>query len=597
MPENFQNNHKKSSKSGFHLAALSIVLLNLTLVCCVYFFLSYSNNVEISFILILVINLILIFGLFYIWNKEKKEKVQNIYNDLIKNRFIKFTKSYDHKYEYIERNLNNAERELEKLNTELDEANIDVDDVENSKGTFLANVSHELRTPLNAILGYSQILERDSEWFSESHRNGIKTIQQSGEHLLNIINEILDFSKLDAHKTELENIPFKLSKTVLQLKGMIEVRAHEKGLNYEQNINDSLPEFVSGDEQKLKQILLNLLGNAIKFTESGKVALSITKKSEDIYCFAVDDSGAGINWDDQKNIFEAFYQINTGSKSKQTGTGLGLSISKRLVELMGGELKVQSESGKGSRFFFEIKLLEPQEHIETNTSESVDGYLGDKREILILGKDTESRFLILDTLRRLGFSVNEVGDKEKAITQVKLKRPDLIIIDFMKPFEDLLDFVRQIKILEAKRLRGYDPNLQSVPKSIKIIATSVSIIKEEQDMMLKVGCDSFLCKPFSNAELCEEIQNLLKIKWTINYKSQISEPETSDNTHQSLDQGIYNQFLDLAKKGDIRKIKNLAITVSDQHPDYQAFCKKVLQLCSQFLCDEIVAMYLVFLMV
>lgn len=546
--------------------------------------------------------------MFYFFRKERAEKEYDLFQqllsildekniaeqgldfELVKSRFLKFQKSHEHKTEFMERSLKSAERELERIIRELDEAKIDIKEAETSKGIFLANVSHELRTPLNAILGYSQILQRDSEWFSEVHRNGINIIQKSGTHLLSIINEILDFTKLDAHKTELVTSPFNLVQTINQVVAMMEVRAREKGLDFQQDISKEIPQFLSGDEQKLKQILINLLGNAIKFTDSGMVSIVIRREAEDNYFFSVQDSGVGIDSTEQKNIFEAFYQTTgNGNKSKQSGTGLGLAISKRLVELLGGELTVVSQLGNGSSFSFSISLPENKETAKNLSKKSkIDGYEGEKREILILGNDPESRFLIQDTLRRLDFSVLEVQSTEEAMNKINSDRPDLIIIDFKKPFESYLDFVKRIKIMESELQRGYDPNLESFPQAMRILATSVSVLKEDQERMLASGCDSFLCKPFSNVDLCEEIERLLQIKWTVNYKNKIQNTDSMLNNQRSyLDQNLYDQFNFFALKGDIKGIKNLAEEISHQRQDYQQFTKKVLHLSSQFQINAI----------
>jgi signal transduction histidine kinase/DNA-binding response OmpR family regulator len=468
----------------------------------------------------------------------------------------------------------------EKTNQALKEMAL----ADKTKGIFLANVSHELRTPLNAILGYSQILERDSEWFSETHRNGIQIIKRSGEHLLKVINEILDYSKLEAEKATLDTVEFDLKSLLNEVSAMIDVRAREKGLDFRQMLSTNLPSLVQGDQQKIKQVLLNLLSNAIKFTEKGKVTITAETTDKLYYYFAIEDSGEGIAQENQHKVFEAFHQIQSSNSSTRVGTGLGLSIASRMVNLMGGTLKLESEPGKGSKFSFEIKLhpVETNKENTTGTLE-IEGYEGDKKEILVLGNDIDSRFLILESLRRLEFAVIEATKKEEALIKCRSNRPDLVIIDFKKPFNEYFDFLCEFKAMEAYMKRRYDPNIQKLPEPVKILATSVSINMEEQDQMFAKGCDLFLQKPFQERELFDAVRALLNIHWkeknipTYKNKSTI----TSDQKRY-LDLDTYQEFDICLKRGDIRGVKEIANRLIEERPDYANFAKKVLQFCLQF---------------
>ncbi len=458
-----------------------------------------------------------------------------------------------------------------------------------SRETFLANMSHELRTPLNAILGYSQILERDAEWFSEIHRNGISVIKQSGEHLLNIINEILDFSKLNAGKTDLELKEFDLKAMVNQLKTMVEVRAREKALDFRVLTSKNLPYKVLGDEQKLKQVLINLLTNGIQFTESGSVILKIEIQDPTQFQFSVEDTGDGISREDHVKVFEAFHQIKTG-KPRRSGTGLGLSISSKMVSLMGGRLEVKSEKGSGSCFSFKIKMQPVMQKTATEEQENfqIQGYEGDRKQILILGEDSQSRFLLGENLRRLNFRIIEAENPEEAKIRIKKSAPDLIILDCIKPLPQFSNFVEWVKNIDALLERSSDPNLQNPPSPTKMIAASVSIDPNDSSKFIEMGCDCFLQKPYNGNDLQDAVQSLLDIHWTQYQKQSLTKREHSSVQQKTyLDKELYKNFHLLSQKGDIRGIKNQALSLLKEREDYKQFAKKVLQLSEQFQINAI----------
>jgi len=256
----------------------------------------------------------------------------------------------------------NARLEVEKENAEFEKNRAERS--EHFKSQFLANMSHEIRTPMNAVLGMTE-LTLDTE-LNEKQEKYLSAVKKSSENLLVIINDILDLSKLEAGKMELEQIPFKISEQIEQVHDTLRFKAEEKGLVFESKIDKDVPEVVVGDPSRLNQVLINLCGNAIKFTEKGRVSLSVgvSPGSDGKLIFKVKDTGIGIPKDKVGTLFSAFQQVEAGTSRKYGGTGLGLSISQTLVELQGGKIKIKSEEGKGSEFSFSIPYTKASGNIQ-----------------------------------------------------------------------------------------------------------------------------------------------------------------------------------------------------------------------------------------
>ncbi len=391
-----------------------------------------------------------------------------------------------------------------KAEQALLEAKVAAEDNSRAKSDFLANMSHELRTPLNAILGYAQILGRDDE-LNNSQQKAVKTIKNSGEHLLDLINDILDLSKIEARKFEIHYETFDLSNLIGNVVDIIRVKANQKGLEFGYNKNDEMPKSVTGDPRIIKQILFNIIGNAIKFTEDGSVILDVYRE-ENLYKFRISDTGIGIPEDKINEIFEPFKQ--TGQREKKSeGTGLGLAITKRFAEMLGGNITVTSTEGKGSIFTVTLKLDEEMEIIDNpvNPNQKVEGYHGDAKTILAADDNRNNLAILIDCLEPLGFNVVTAANGLEAYDNALEHKPDLILMDMVMPVMDGFESTRRIKDNPAS-------------KQIPVIALSASVMDTEQETTIASGCDAFLPKPVIIDELLNVIASRLSLQWK--YKKQ-----------------------------------------------------------------------------
>jgi signal transduction histidine kinase/ActR/RegA family two-component response regulator len=405
--------------------------------------------------------------------------------------------------------------QLAAVNAELRQANDDLraamaraEVANRAKSAFLASMSHELRTPLNAILGYTQILKRDKS-LTPPQQTGISTIQQGGHHLLALINDVLDLSRVEAGKMEFHPKPVRLGELLTVVADIMRVRAEQKHLHFELELVGGLPLAISVDETRLRQVLLNLLGNALKFTDRGSVRLRVTplpRAEGDALDlarlrFEVLDTGIGIAADHAELIFRPFEQVGDASR-RAGGTGLGLAISRQLVQLMGGELNVDSSSGKGSRFWFDVPMLVVEEPGATVAGAQIaTGYLGPRKTILVVDDVAANRALLRDLLGALGFSMLEADNGQSALRQVQVATPDLVLLDMVMPDMDGIETTR--------RLRA-DARTANTP----VLMISASSTPEEEQRSLEVGANAFLAKPVNEQDLLREIGAHLRLEWT-----------------------------------------------------------------------------------
>ena len=403
--------------------------------------------------------------------------------------------------------------QLEAVNAELQKANADLraameraEVANRAKSAFLASMSHELRTPLNAVLGYTQILKRDKT-LTPMQMTGLSTIQQGGQHLLALINDVLDLSRVEAGKMDFHPKPVRLAELLAVLADIMRVRAEQKHLHFELDMAGGLPAVVSVDETRLRQVLLNLLGNAVKFTDRGSVRLRVTPVEEGRSAgmarlrFEVIDQGIGIAADQQEAIFRPFEQVGDVSR-RAGGTGLGLAISRQLVQLMGGELKVDSAPGRGSRFWFEVALPLADVPEPVASDERVaTGYAGPRKTILVVDDVATNRALLRDLLGSLGFRTMEAETGAGALQQAQAAHPDLVLLDMMMPGMDGIETM--------KRLRA-DTRTARLP----VLMISASSTPEEEERSLEVGANGFLAKPVNEHDLLREIGAHLHLEWT-----------------------------------------------------------------------------------
>ncbi|MEZ4867421.1 MAG: PAS domain S-box protein [Caldilineaceae bacterium] len=382
--------------------------------------------------------------------------------------------------------------------TELLQAKRAAEAANQAKSNFLANVSHELRTPLNGILGYAQILQRDST-LTDRQRRAIRTMEQSGEHLLTLLNDILDLSKIEANRMELNLSEFDFLSFLHAIAEPFRIRAQQKHVQFLLKLAADLPTIIRGDEIRLRQILINLLSNAVKFTTQGSITLEVSPLHEKIR-FQVQDTGVGIEVSHRERIFEPFQQLPM-HKGITEGTGLGLPISQRLAKMMGATIKVASQSGQGSTFWLDIALPQvvkmiKEEHLLSPTITAVKG---DYR-ILIVDDEAPNRTVLEDALAPLGFHLQAVTDGAEALALAVTFQPHLILMDIRMPVMDGLAATRAIR---------QSPSLQNVI----ILAISAGAFPDNQQECLEAGCNGFIAKPFHLDELLQQLQLFLNLEW------------------------------------------------------------------------------------
>lgn len=373
-----------------------------------------------------------------------------------------------------------------------------------AKSQFLANMSHELRTPLNVILGFTQLLLRDPP-LTEDQRQSLQTVQRSGEHLLALINDVLDFSKIEAGYAVLEETDFDLHTLLHTLQAMLHLRAESKGLTLAVTIAPTVPRYVTGDAHKLQQVLLNLLSNALKFTDSGTVTLAVQGcpwAGEPLPClqFQVIDTGVGIANEEMATIFDAFVQAKAGRRAVQ-GTGLGLAISHRLVSLMGGHLSLCSQVGVGTTFSLQVPLpvaSDPDLPIAADadapvpwTLDQPEHFRPDRFRILVVDDQATNRLVLVQLLQGLGFQVDEVSDGLAAVERWQTWHPHLVWMDLQMPRLDGYAATRQIRAREQAEAMPPTP----------IIALSAQALDRDRQAALAAGCNDHLSKPFQAAVL------------------------------------------------------------------------------------------------
>jgi signal transduction histidine kinase len=397
-----------------------------------------------------------------------------------------------------------ARTELERGMVETERAARHAAEAANrAKSEFLASMSHELRTPLNAVLGYAQLLTMQGGLSAKQER-GLDTIHKSGQHLLALINDILDLARIEAGRTELNPQPVNLREFLQAVVSLMRVKADEKHLAFVFDAGRDLPEAVLADERRLRQVLLNLLGNAIKFTDRGTVMLRASAEprgpAQVLLRLDVEDTGVGMRPDDMERIFEPFQQVGD-VKRRSGGTGLGLAITRALVIDMGGQVQVSSEFDRGSRFRVELPLpLAPRATDSPRKVPRVARYHGLQRRVLVVDDEAANRTLMCDFLTNVGFEVAEASDGSELVAAAKRFRPDLILMDSVMPSVDGVEATRRLR---------RDADLAGMP----VIAISASTSAEHRAACLRAGFNVFLTKPVSLDTLQVHIGEQLGLQW------------------------------------------------------------------------------------
>lgn len=413
-----------------------------------------------------------------------------------------------------------------------------------SKSTFLSNMSHEIRTPMNAILGYSQLLQEDDN-LTKAQQENLKTINKSGEHLLELINDILDMSKIEAGRITLNPSDFNFIELLKEVEQLLKIKASQKDIEMSFTLARNIPKAIYADESKIKQVIINLVGNSLKFTSEGFVKVSIEKLKDYTIQIKIKDSGKGILKEEQEAIFRPFEQAQK-DRQVEGGTGLGLAISKKFSNLMEGDITVESEYGKGSEFTFTFKYLEGNESILKSDKEELQvASLSPEMKglkVAIVDDRFENRDILYKKLNPLGFDTRMAENGLEAVELYKEWKPDIILMDVVMPVMDGVEATRQILELAGNH-------------EVRIFVVSASALESEQKEIMEIGATVFIKKPVMFNLLLAEMHNKAGVKFI--YKEEIKKESTKNSIPSDIPEDFKSKFLEAAAEGDFMLLQDL----------------------------------------
>ena len=452
-----------------------------------------------------------------------------------------------------------------------------------AKSAFLANMSHELRTPLNGILGYAQIL-RDYTSLDEEQHKYAEIIEHSGHHLLALINDVLDIARIEEGNLSSQPADFDLPSFLTSINYVIQIRARQKGIEFNPEFSQNLPASIHADEKRLRQILINLLGNAVKFTDAGRVRFTVEdadgrqntgagnrKEPSAFLRFTVEDTGPGIPAEGLETIFQPFYQV-IGQKHRQEGAGLGLAISQHLAELMGSVIQVNSVAGQGSTFWFDLNVQVGSASANTAKVDKdvIVGYEGELKTILIIDDIAVNRAVLREPLLALGFNVIEAKNGLTGLEKMDEAKPDLVLTDIRMPEMDGYELILHLRQSELM-------------KTIPIIGVSASAYEEDRQKCLDVGADDFLAKPVDIDKLLKLLGQQLSLEWI--YEAH-DIGKDSEKTHSlplvAPPTEAITELQHLVDLGDISGIREQLVKIEAMGELYRPFVEELNALAEQF---------------
>ncbi|WP_424095445.1 ATP-binding protein [Moorena producens] len=533
-----------------------------------------------------------------VWQGEIKNQAKDGTYYWVDTTIVPFLDDRDKPYQYLAirtdiSDRKQAEEDLKQAKEAAVRAAAQSAVANRAKSEFLANISHELRTPLNGILGYTQILKR-SKSLSDQSLKGIDIIHQCGNHLLTLINDILDLSKIEAGKMELYRTDFHFPSFLQNLIDICEIRVQNKDILFTYQPLSELPTGIHADEKRLRQVLINLLGNGIKFTDTGDVKFTVSvlksrekenghmTNSQELLTtirFKIEDTGIGMSPEQIERIFLPFEQVGN-PLNKAQGTGLGLAITQKLVQMMGSKLEVSSQLGIGTVFWFDLQLKETTAASKPMTPQrGIIGFKGQPPTILVVDDKQENRWVIVNLLAPLGFELVEASSGQEGLEEATAFPPDLIITDLLMPQMDGFEMIRQLR---------QSPQLHSKV----VIASSASVFDTDKEKSSEAGADDFLPKPVEAEKLLEMLQVHLKLEWIYQARQEGGSRKKKNISSQTLEIVTppvekLSQLYDLARAGLINDLLKQIDNLEKSDPNTSDFVQHIRELAQNFQLKKI----------